>query len=1325
MRFTLTNSCISGRTRGLMSIVIWLAVSVAGKAQKFHFERFTVESGLQNNIVLAVTQDAKGLMWFATSTGIDRFDGNRFVHYPLPLKNNTFSEYGLVSFIVADAKKQIWAASANAIYRYNAGKDVFELPASLNQQLEKGKTVTGFATGNDGKSLLVGNNNGFFVYNTGNGNLVSTNGFNQFVRYVYQDNKGLLWACTNTGIVRFVAGDEKISRLNEELPVLNSIRGLSVTYISQDMDGRYWIVTAKKGLYVYDEIGQTIQKVDLPKPASGDYTVKDVFYDRQRGLTYVSMDGAGVVGLNKELSVAESYQTNEDDFTTLSNNAAYDIFSDQYNRLWVTTYGGGVNVVVPEVQPFTNYQHRIYNNNSLSNNAAKAVTEDAAGNLWFGTRKGISKYNVASDNWQHFNEETKAPSFTSDNILALTGDGVADVWAGTYGGGLLRINTVSGAVTSYTNRENDSSSIGTDHVYAVLYDSKGRVWTGGIRGPLSYLDAATGKFSRVATPVSSVNCIVEDSKGRILTGTEKGVFMVAADTLQNFFPDIVSEKILFIMEYKPGQYWLGTLGSGVIIVSREKGIEKKLKTTVGLPSDVIAGMLKEPNGDVWIGTSKGIAHYQPKSDLVIAYSKADGLAGSQVNYGAAYRTRKGEMVFGTTDGFSKFNPEKIKTKGYAPVIVFTGLTVNNKQVTAGEKDSPLSEQIDETGKLKLKYYQNSITIDFVNTSPSVSGKHLYSWKLDGFDKEWSPPSPVPSAVYTNLNSGSYTLLVRTFSKGQAENTEVRKLEIVIAAPWWRTNWAFAGYLLLLAAGIYAAYIYINNRNARKKYAERLRLNTSISHEIRTPLTLIKGPVSALAGIQDLTDTQKHNLELARKNIDKLEKIISQFIDFQKTGFDRLQMQVKEADITMLADDVSSSFMPLMKEKNIHFTYKRPSEKIILLFDKEKMEKVLNNLISNAVKYTSSKHDITLELVKDLKYLYVHVADTGIGIPMEQQQFLFKGYFRADNTVNIKETGSGIGLNVAKELVELHHGKLTFKSEAGKGSTFTVRIPLQNESLRQYLIKGKDEWAGLEIPEISKIEPAKHAGRKILIAEDNDELRTYLSKELGEAGFKVLAAADGNEGVELLNKHKPDLVITDVMMPGMNGFQLCSVIKRELSTCHIPVIMLTAIHDKDYLLEGYRSGADDYVKKPFEMAYILTRIDNLLEDRTRFRNKIMSVFEQDEVTVAEDADIGWLKEATETIVENLTDPEFSVERLCGKMAMSRSALFRKFKAITGDSPQHYIMQVRLRKAAELLHQKRNNINEVAFMSGFADSKYFSTAFKKQYGKTPSEYVNELN
>jgi signal transduction histidine kinase/ligand-binding sensor domain-containing protein/DNA-binding response OmpR family regulator len=1309
----------------ITEFLLIIVTTINTYGQKLHFEHFTVENGLQNNIVFATTEDAKGLIWFATSTGVDRFDGTNFLHYEMPQKNNTSTKYSQVPYILTDGKKQLWAASATNIYFYNLKKDRFELPVILNNWFENNKTITGLFPSQDTQLLLIAFNNGLAVYHTENQSIVSTTKFNKYVRCLYQDTKGLVWAGTNKGLHRFIINKSDLNEWTESTAVLNILKDKLVTNITQDRWNRYWIATVNDGIFLYNETDNSVRQVVLPKTTGRMYTIKDIYFDTRSSNTYISLDGGGLVCYDSSLSVKAIYQTNEDDLTTLSNNAAYDIFKDNFERLWVTTYGGGVNVAVPEVQPFKNFSHEINNNNSLSNNAAKAIVQDAAGQLWFGTRKGISKLNVQTNHWQHFNEENATQQFTADNVLALVSDKKKYIYAGTYGGGLMQINTASNKIVSYKNNETDNNSLGTDYVYALCYDTKGRLWAGGIRGPLSMLNMQTNKFERIQTPVNSINCILEGVNGEILAGTEKGLYYVAGDKLENMFPKMVTEKVNTVLEYSPGTYWLGILGGGIMVVSKAKGVEKVYHATDGLPSDVICGMLKDDHGDVWIGSSKGITHYQIRTHSFTTYTKADGLAGSQVNYGAVFQTQNGQMIFGTTDGFSMFDPNSIRAKGFTPNIVFTNITINNKIVTPNTAEGPLNVQIDEIERLTLKYFQNSFSIDFINTSPAVSGKHLYSWKLDGFDKEWSQPSTIPIAVYTNIPSGSYTLLVKAFSKGQEEKATMRKLGIRIKAPWWRTGWAFLAYLILLAAGINIWYSYYKIVNARRKFAERLRLNTNISHEIRTPLTLIKGPVNALSNATGITDEQKDNLELAKKNIQKLETIIAQFIDFQKTGSDKLQMQVQQADILSLLDEVTSSFVPLMKEKNIHFTYKRPSEKMEILFDKEKMEKVLNNLLSNAVKYTPVNRDIEVTVVKDKTNVQISVADTGIGIPASEQQFLFKGYFRANNTINLKETGSGIGLIVVKEMIEMHHGKLSLATTQHKGTTFTIRLPLQNESLRPFLIKESGPAAALYFPEIKDPPVTKKSNKRIVIAEDNDELRNYLKNELQVSGYKVTAAANGKEALQIIQKNGADLIITDVMMPEMDGFQLCTAIKKDVISCHIPLIMLTAIHDKDYLLEGYRSGADDYVRKPFDIAYILVRIENLLQNRTRFQNKLMSVFEQEEQVVKEDVEMSWLKNTTQMIADNIANPDFSVEKLATLMLMSRPAFFRKFKAIANEVPQQYIIQVRLRYAVELLQKGTNNISEVAYMVGFEDPKYFSTAFKKHFGKSPREYMQSAD
>jgi signal transduction histidine kinase/ligand-binding sensor domain-containing protein/DNA-binding response OmpR family regulator len=1312
----------------IFCLIAIIAINFSAQSQKLKFEHFTVEEGLQNNIVLATTQDEKGFMWFATVTGIDRFDGNKFVHYKLPSKNNTQSEFLQILFLDITTNKTLWAASLNSVFTYNVKLDKFENATVVNSKMQPSQTITSLLADANG-SLWVGLSNGLLVYKQKTNSVIEIPSFQLPIKALFQDDKNIIWVATNKGIFSFIEKNGTMNKIEIDGAIKTEVSNPNVNIISQDKRNRYWLATGDKGLLVFDN--NSITTIKLPQPANRPYTIKDIYHDNN-AQTYISLDGGGLILIDEKLKVKSISQTNEDAPTTLSNNGVYDIFEDKYNRIWVTTYGGGVNLLNTIAQPFTNLSHEINNNNSLSNNMAKAVTEDKLGNLWFGTRKGVSKFNISANNWKHFNEETNAPTYTTDNVLAITCDSDNEIWTGTFGGGLVKISE-NGNVLAYTKNGADSTSIGSDFVYAVLADSKKRIWCGGIRGPLSIFDKTTKKFKRIALNVTNINCIIEDTYGDILVGTEKGVFIIYdnyhVSKINLNFPgktNFITDKVMSILEYKPGEIWIGTLGGGVIIANKKGNIVKIYRTNDGLSSDIICSMQKDVNGDVWMSTSSGITHYQSDLKTFTTYAKADGLAASQFNYGSGFYTKNGNLIFGSTNGYSIFNPLTIKVNGYKPNIYFTGISINNKPVTASDEASPINEQIDELKRIYLKYFQNSFAIDFISTSPAISGKHLYSWKLEGFDKDWSPLSSFSTAIYTNLNSGKYTLLVKAFAKGQKTNdSEIRRIEILIKSPWWKSVWAYLIYILLAAASIYGIYNFYEIKRAKKNYADRLKLNTSISHEIRTPLTLIKGPVTALAESEGLTEDDKSNMHLAIKNIEKLERIITQFIEYQKSGFQKLQMQVVQEDILLLLDDVVNSFQPLVKEKNLQFIYQRPEEKMEILFDKDKMEKIFNNLISNAVKYTPNDKQVTVSIQKDSKYLIINVADTGIGIPEEQQKYLFKEYFRADNTLNLNVVGSGVGLNFTKELVDRHHGKLSFVSEKGKGSTFTVKLLLNNLALEPHRVKNTFGNYEQIIPEINnEYEISSSANKKILIAEDNDMLRLYLEKILLRVNYQVYKAENGKQAYEILKKEKIDIIITDVMMPEMNGFQLCTAVKNEIETCHIPVIMLTAIHDKDYLVEGYRCGADDYVKKPYEMKYLITRIENLLQNRIRLRSKLMRIFEHEELAEKEDTDVIWLKEVTTIIADNITETSFSVEKLCSQMAMSQSAFFRKFKRITDDSPQKYIIQIRLRRSVELLKKGSFNIAEIAFECGFGDPKYFSTAFKKYFGKSPREYLQSI-
>lgn len=1318
--YKLSGLVLSVSVTRILLLIIINHFSVNG--QQFRFTNFSVEDGLQNNIVFASVQDSKGMMWFATRTGIDRFDGYRFIHYLLPGRKNMNVQNVQVSNIVKDDKQRIWAHTSSLLYLYDVTKDAFNIPYLLDSVIGSKRTINYISTGSGGKRLIIGTNSGFVVYDHDAKTIAVSINFNKYVRSVFQDERGLFWVGTNQGLQRFILHGSGLYEIREATEIQRVTNNMVVTGISKDTFGKYWITESNGGLLVYDEGNDKILSPSLPKALTRSYVVKDILHDRGRGGTFVTMDGAGMVFIDRNLKVVQQFQTNEDDLSSLSSNAAYDVYADDYQRIWVTTYGGGINMMNSNAQPFTNFQHEINSTNSLSNNSAKSVIEDERGILWFGTRKGISTYDPIRGTWKHFNEQSSSASFTSDNVLALISDHLGNSWVGTYGGGLMKIDQRTGQITKYLSTEKDTNTLGTDFVYSLLHDRGKRIWAGGIRGDLSYLDIHSKKFTRIKTKVYSINCLIEDSNGRILAGTEKGLYEVSGDSLKVRYPALEHERIISLLEYQPGKLWVGTFGNGILVYDIEKGIHESIRAKDGLPSDVISTIEKDKTGDLWIGTTAGIAHYHRKARKITTYTRADGLAGSQVNFGASGQTRKGALIFGTTNGFSLFDPSRVATKGYKPKIVLTDLMINNRQVVIGDQNGPLSDsQLDEKRELRLKHDQHSFIIEFVNTAPALSGKHLYSWKLDGFDKDWSMPSINNRVIYTNLNPGIYTLGIKSFAKGHADDTQVRSITIYVSYPWWRSIWAYLLYLISVIVLGLIFYHYFQNILSQKKYSDRLKINTAISHEIRTPLTLIKGPVSALLTASGIPNAERENLKLAHKNIEKLEAIISQFIDYQKSAISKIQLSLSMEDLSLLLDEVIESFKPLIAQKNIDFIYTKPNGPIHVMFDRGQMERVINNLLSNALKYTPAFERISVELRREGKYVQILVSDTGIGIPAGQQRSLLKGYFRADNALHLKETGSGIGLVHARELMELHRGKLTFSSKEGSGSTFLAALPIPLDKMAE-IKRSVNVMSSTHLaPEAIHIGSMPVHRKKLLIAEDNDELRSYLMGQMVKSGYEVRGVADGKKAMEEISKCLPDLLITDVMMPEMNGFQLCQAIKSNIISCHIPVIMLTAIHDRDYLLDGYRSGADDFVRKPFDTTYILTRIENLLENRSRFHNRIMRVFEADRSVVDEDPDIRWLKDVTSMIAENLGDPDFSVEKLCRGMAMSRPVLFRKFKAITGLAPQPFIQQLRLRRAVEMLQSGVAAINEVAFECGFSDPRYFSTTFKKHFGKTPTAYL----
>jgi signal transduction histidine kinase/ligand-binding sensor domain-containing protein/DNA-binding response OmpR family regulator len=1297
-------------------------------SQNINFNHLNVEDGLQNNIVFGVTQDQKGFMWFATMTGIDRYDGVRFEHYKIPANDLQKTEFSMVQFITCDQNGNIWATSSGSLLLYDQKSNTFISISSVQTKINKSENISSLFVGKDGY-IWVGLNDGVILYQPISGKTFKLRKDDLQVRAFLEKTTNVIWIGTNKGINKVVF-DKELKVVSDLEDIWTTFNKDNISKLSKDNFGRYWVGTLNKGLYVNEGNGKPFFEIPISKKSGRHFTIKDIVHDSRTNTHLVAADGDGVIVLSDQYKILNHFQTNEDNPNSLNNNGVYDIFIDKYAKIWLTTYGNGINYYFTKAQPFTTYRHEINNYNSLSNNMAKCIAEDENRNLWFGTRKGLSILKRKTLKWQHLNTENNS-SFASDNVLSIIQD-KGYMWVGTYGGGLMKISENNLQIKNYKSISGNVQSLGTDYIYVLLKDNSGLIWAGGIRGPISVLNPITEKFSQLDLKVDNINSLMQDSDGNIRVGTDKGIFILRTtiDSKNNIVIKNIRfinsvDKVYAILEDNNHFFWLATQGNGLLYVDTNGKIKRKITEENGLSSDITYGILKDLKGEIWVSTINGISHLQIGENLIVNYSQIDGLAGSQYNYGAFYETKSNEFIFGSTNGFTLFNPLKIWSLSIKSDLVFTDLLINEKKVQVDTINGPLFSQLDDLKILTLPNNQNSFSISFANLAPTISGKHLYSWKLEGFDSDWSPLSNSNKALYTNINPGSYTFLVRTFEKGQYnKNPTLRTVALYIEAPWWASKTAYFIYLLFLIALAYGIYQYYKIQFTRKKYADRLKLQTIIAHEIRTPLTLIKGPLNSLLNYKDLPIEYKNNLYLAKRNVDKLQNIITQFIDYQRMALNKVQMQVSLVNFSDFFNEIVVSFKHLSNEKGIELIYKNQDSETEILMDRDKMEKVFNNLISNAVKYTQEQGSIYIEVKRDIDNLIIVIKDNGIGIPEKQQRFIFKGFYRADNTVNLRETGSGIGLSIAKEMLALHKGKISLKSVNGQGSTFIVEIPIRNEELMVYLKAmesnhQKDDFALTSLPS-NKIETPF----KILVVEDNHDLRNYLIAELKGAGYCLEGAEDGREALDKMQQQSFDLVITDIMMPEINGFQLCTEIKKNINTCHIPVIMLTTIDDKDYLLEGYRSGADDYVQKPFDINYILTRVDNLLQNRLRFRNRIMSVFEAQDNNIKNDPELTWLKEITELIVDHMAEPEFSVEKLCSITAMSRSVLFRKFKALTSESPQHYINQLRLRKAVELLQDKSYNINEIAYSTGFSDPKYFSTAFKKHFGKSPRDYQKKL-
>ncbi len=1305
----------------IAKITLLIYVQVFSQVQN-NFVHLTVEKGLKNSVIYETIQDADGLMWFASKDGLNNYDGYNFKHYSLGENPHLAPLDNVITSLKINTNSVLYCGTASGrIYYLDRKKDEFSLLETKGNNPINSRIQCLLTESN--KGLWIGLSTGLYYFDLNNSQIKKIEKISSQVHSLHRDSKGDLWVGTQNGFF-YLKNNNGEYNIVQNPKLQEFTKRFIITSIVEDENNRIWIGTQKNGLFVWDTKAEiALELSDEITNSIASLNVKDIVYSSDNII--VGIDGFGVIVINSNLKIQSKYTHKSDVPTSLSSSGVYDIFIDKDKSLWIATYGGGVNYLSSQNKGFTTLRHEPNNENSLSNNTVRAVLEYPENILWFGTKNGINIFNRNTGEWKlvDLNDHN---SGAGTIILSFALSKQNYVWAATYGKGLFRIDPVTYKSEKIVFRNKDGKEINSEFLFVVYSDSKGRIWTGGIRDKLSVFNPETGIASE--KDMINTNSIIESSWGKFYIGTIDGIFEVDENTLGVSRPKphntwINQSRIFCIAEDVTDngkKLWIGAEGGGFAAWDVENSTYEFFSTHNDAPSNFVYGILFENSDRLWLSTTGGVSCFDNKKKTFTNYDYTDGLSCREFNYGAYGKTHKGEMIFGGQHGCTIFHPDSIYNCKIIPKVVFTGFELFGKTQSIYTEGSPLLKHINNQDFIELNYNQNSVSFDFAAINFPNPQKVRYKWKLENFDNNWSASNSTREAIYTSLPSGEYIFKVKASNHDSLWGDNTRTVTLKINPPFWQTWWAYLSYFIVLSLILYSI-IQINKMRLNEKHiTEKTRFFINIAHDLRTPLTLIKAPLEQLSR---KNETKNDNLTLAQRSVDRLNRLVNQLMDFQKADLSKLQFRPASYQFITFVSETVASFEPLLKEKQISLTRDFPSQDFEMWFDKDKIEKIIYNLLSNAVKYTPNEGDIKIKITKEKKKCRISVKDNGIGIPENQHKQIFKRYYRATNVVNSQETGSGVGLMLVKKLVEIHKGKITFESIENQGTQFEITLPLlKYKKAETALSEPMEETSPTIYPEENtetKNKPDKQK-KSVLIVEDNQELLNFMSNVLSTE-FNILKAVNGKEGLEIANQKHVDLIVSDIMMPEMNGTQLCNAIKSEISLCHIPLILLTSLSDLEFKIEGLKTGADAYIEKPFDIEHLLAQINNLLVSRQQLKEKFAIHLDNSQDDIAtNNLDSEFLKKTKEMVLDNLTNPEFNVEKFASELCMSRPVLYRKLKALTDQSPQDYIRIIRLKEAAHRLKKGIMSISDVAYDVGFSDPKYFSTSFKKMFGCSPSQY-----
>jgi signal transduction histidine kinase/ligand-binding sensor domain-containing protein/DNA-binding response OmpR family regulator len=1349
-------------------------------ANEITFQHLTVEDGLSQGNVMDVLQDRLGFMWFATDDGLNRFDGKNFRIYK-DFKDDEGVNHNKITCLFEDSEGILWVGTfGGGLYQYNVEKDNWinhvskpNIPGTISNN------NISCITEND-EGLWIGTfNNGLNLYDRESGtfqkiNLVHTDdGKKALSIFSVLLDKGInLWIGTERNIIIYDTQNKAQLTAPDHSDFISVPGSSTIRSLSQDGSGKIWI-GSEKGLFYYER--NAIKPFIYPDGMARNFLVRTILEDREKNL-WIGFDGEGVGVYNLANQDFYILRSNEDNPQSISNNSIYKVYQSRDGILWFCNYGGGINILDYKKDKFELYQHIRNDPTSLINNNARTIYEDRKGDLWIGTRDGLELFDKKTKTFRHFRHSPYNPrSISASIVLDILEDSFGKFWVGTFAGGLNQLDRKTENFKRYASQEGPNS-LSNSNVYKIFEDSYRDLWIGTLNG-LNKYNRERDNFSTIPN-ILGIKELYEDSKNRFLIGGDRGLILFDRRTnaIEKIWPENGKVQVYWITENSKGEILVGTEGSGLLIFNADLSLNCILSEHNYLPNNIIHAVLEDEKQNLWISSNSGLSRFAP-DNTIMNFDVSDRLQGREFNNGSCFKGSDGKFYFGGTNGFNAFYPEKVLQNDYIPNVVITRFIIDGQEVGT-RPGSVLLQHIPATRKIKLAPHQTSLTFEFSSLNFTNPHKNQYSYFMEGLSDSWSEPSTTSFATFNKIPPGKYTFRVIGSNNDGVWNTIGSNIEIHISPPFWKSIYAILMYFILVTILmlLFKKYTLIGVKEKNKLHLEKLESEkqeelyqmkltffTNISHEFRTPLTLILAPIQILS--KEYKDDEKllEQLSLVQRNSTRLLNLVNQLMDFRRIERDKFyELKMVKQDIIPFIKDITLAFKQPSDEKNLKLNFISEIEKCETWFSPDAMDKIMYNLLSNALKFTPENGEIAVLITKyslprdtnksffsrkkqhlpELnEFIKIIVKNTGQGIDKDKLDKLFNRFYQAGNSGELWGEGSGIGLEFTKSLVNFHLGNIYVESSPEEGTRFYVDIPLIFEpfeskntnivfdsSIDPDMQPAKTrirKYFGQPIPQTNKeLGVSRPEKKSIVIVDDDFDMLTFLNGYFRD-NYNVYLAKNGEEGFEMVKVIIPDLVIADVMMTKMSGIEMCKLIKEDLITNHIPIILLTAKTVLEYKIEGFDVGADDYITKPFETELLEARVKNILILREKLQAKLgknLSLEPSDNLVMS--ADEKFVKSLVALIEKNMDNPEFDVDQIVDQIGMSRAVLYRKIKAMTGLTVIDVVKNIRIKKAAILLKSKKYTISEVATAVGFSDPKYFAKCFKKEYYMSPREYMAKV-